>query len=445
MSLLRRWILIVALSLVFIIAGSVLILFATGNRINPRSMTIEKVGGIYIASHPSDASILLDFSPVKNTSSILNPGTLINNLLSGTYSVSVSADGYYSWKKEIRVKPGLVSTYDSVVLVPKSETEVFSTGIPTSSLSSGISSVSLAGSKLLVSTNDGKLYLGGKEISGSLVIDVSDSGSVITYSKLADSYYLIPLSNPSVPRNLSVEFYADTAGIVSPNEYITKISFSSISDQYLLIRTNLALYGLNVANHSVRLISGALTSYAGAGNQIYWINRNEVGTYNPVFQVYGKVSVSPPDGSGIEKFLAMPDGSELFALYNDGKLFSIIPGQTPAMLLSGVLGINISPDGSSFAYIESGGKIIDTSTAGTKPVVMATGLTNISSNVSWYRDNRHLFLQTAGGLYFAEIDDKNSPLNIVQISSSTKSYAYDYSNNILYFTNGTSVNSLEIK
>ncbi len=443
MNLFRRWVLIVTLSAAFIVLSAFLVLFATGNRINLRNMTIEKVGGIYIASQPADASIFLNNVPVKNSSGILNPGTVINNLISGVYNVSVSKSGYYPWMKEIKVRPGLVSVYENVVLVPKSGGKNFVTGVPASSLKSGISSIVLAGTNLLISTNNGKLYLDGKMINGGRVVDVSGSGSIITYSYLADSYYLTTSSAPSLPLNLSAEFYADASNLLSSNEFITKISFSSLSGQYFLVRTNLALYGMNIATHSVKLISAALSGYASAGNQIYWINRREIATYNPIYQVYGKASVSPADQSEVVDLLAMPDGDELFVLYKDDRLFSIIPGQAPALIASDATSVKISPDGTGVAYTELGGKITDIYASLTKPVAIRTGLNAVSSNISWY-DDAHLFLQSGNGLYFSEIDDKNPPLNITEVSSSTRNYAYDSANNILYFTDGISVKTLKI-
>ncbi len=444
MSLLKRWILISILSVVFIVSGTVLILFALGNKVNLKTFTIERTGGIYIASTPYDALISLDSRPVENKSGILNSGTLVNNLRSGTYNVAVSENGYYPWEKNIKVNPGLVSVYNSIVLVPKKGGTIINTGVPTSSLSSGVSQIDLAGKNLLVKTSDGKLYLEGKEINGSKIVEVSGNGAVITYSLLTDSYYLINPNKPHTPVNLSSEFDIDAAGVLSSNEQITKISFSSINGQYFLVKTNLGLYGLDLSRHSAYLISGRMTDYTSAGNQVYWINKNGINDYNVVFRVYGEIGALPDDKSGVASFISTPDGDEFFVLYNDGYLFAIVPGQPPQALSSNALSVYISTNGQDAFYTEPNGTIVEYPLPFGKPVTIKTGLKNIS-NISWYYDNAHLFVESGSALYFTEMDNTaDLPLNIVQIAPNAKIYAYDYADNILYFTDGLLIKSLRI-
>lgn len=426
----------------FLLLGSFFILYALGDRFNFKKLSFEATGGIYVATSPLNASLTLDGKPTPNTSDLINTGTLIGNLPSGTYDLSVSASGYSAWNKKIKVKPGIVTIYNNVVLVPKDAARVSAAGIATSTLQSGISSLKLAGDNLAVVLSNGLLYLNGKKLVGNKIIDTGNSGAVITYSYLADAYYLSGPVDYSSPINLSAEFYADALNLLSPGEYITDIRFSSVSNQYLLVRTNLALYGLNLGQHSATLISGRVSAYASSGNEIYWLNKGGLESYNAIFQIYRKFSVAPPDNSGVRNLI--PLASDLLALYNDGNLFILSGGQAPEVLATDTVAMVASSNSQGLAYIASDGTITEYSFLSGERQKMATGLPISPSSLSWYADDAHLFFQSGDSLYFSEIDGRNSPLNTVKISSVTVSYVYDYAGNTVYFTDGQKIYRLVI-
>ena len=446
MTPIKRRVLFIIFSFLFVILSGVLILYALGNRFNFKTLTIEKTGGIYIISHPSNAALTLDGKPIANASNILTPGTLIDNLTSGRYKVTVSENGYSIWKKNIEVNPGLVSVYDSVVLVPQNA--AIAVTLPTSTAaaaSQGISSIGLASGNLITETSGGVIYVADQRMRGNKIVDVSNSGQLITYSALTGGYYLSDPLSSSVPVNLLSEFTLDARRILSPREQVAGMSFSSVSDRYILIRTNLGLYGLNLGQHSAQLISGKLSAYASGGNDVYWINSNGVESYNVVFQVFGKFSNSPTDASGVKDLTTASAGGQLFVLYNDGRLYVLNKNQAPKLLASAVSDISLSPVGQDLIYLSGDGLVSDYTIASGKTITMETELPNISPNVVWYDDGAHLFLQSGTSLYFSEVDDRNPPLNMVKISGNVKSFAYDSSANLLYFTDGQAVEKLAIE
>ncbi|MDE2099827.1 MAG: PEGA domain-containing protein [Patescibacteria group bacterium] len=446
MTPLKRRVLFIIFSFLFVILSGVLILYALGNRFNFKTFTIEKTGGIYIISHPSNAALTLNGRTVVNASNILTPGTLIDNLTSGRYEMTVSESGYSTWKKNIKVAPGLVSVYDSVVLVPQNAAEPVS--LPTSTLaatSQGIGSIDLADGNLIISASDGGIYVAGQRLRGNKIVDISKSGQLITYSTLTGSYYLSDPLSSSVPTNLSSEFTLDARRLLSPRERVTGMVFSSVSDQYVLVRTDLALYGLNLGQHSAQLISGKLSAYASGGNDVYWINPNGVESYNVVFQVFGKFSNAPADQSGVKDLTTASAGGQLFVLYNDGQLYMLTKNQAPKLLAPSVNSVSLSPVGQDLIYLSGDGLVSDYTITTGKTILMKTELANISPNIVWYDDGAHLFLQSGSNLYFTEVDDRNPPLNMVKISGNAKSFAYDSNANLLYFTDGQAIKKLAIE
>ncbi len=102
----------------FFVLGSGVVLYAQGWRLDFSTWRPEKVGGIYVRSYPSNATIYLNGQPIQNSSGFLSPGTLISDLLPRTYDVSLKAAGYDDWQENAAVAPSQVVQYKYAVLVP---------------------------------------------------------------------------------------------------------------------------------------------------------------------------------------------------------------------------------------------------------------------------------------------------------------------------------------
>lgn len=104
----------------FIVAGTGLVLYAQGWRLDFKTFTPTKVGGIYIRSFPAGAEITLDGKEIKNKSGLIQSGTLIGNLFPGSYRLKLAAPGFKPLQRNISVQPSLVTELDKLVLIPKS-------------------------------------------------------------------------------------------------------------------------------------------------------------------------------------------------------------------------------------------------------------------------------------------------------------------------------------
>ena len=78
-------------------SGTLLIyLYASGWRIDFSNQSIKKTGVLTVESSPTLATIYVDKEEIGRTNKSSALGI-------GTYSIKVSKDGYYDWKKEIKI------------------------------------------------------------------------------------------------------------------------------------------------------------------------------------------------------------------------------------------------------------------------------------------------------------------------------------------------------
>ncbi|MDD4988877.1 MAG: hypothetical protein PHV42_00420 [Candidatus Pacebacteria bacterium] len=133
MSLLKRRLYFYSFCLVFFIVIPILIFYANGYRLT-KDWQISETGGIYVYASESYADISLD-GVKRAQSGIFQRGVLLDGLKAGTYAVTVSKDGFFSWKKDLSVKNGLVSEghpflisdHLEVVSIPELATSTLST------------------------------------------------------------------------------------------------------------------------------------------------------------------------------------------------------------------------------------------------------------------------------------------------------------------------------
>lgn len=111
-----------ALLALFIVAGSAIVFYADGWRLDFAKWRFEKVGGIYVRSFPENAAIYLDGKLVENQSGFFSPGTLISNLLPQTYNLTLKETGYDVWQENVDVLPSFVTQFKYAVLVPRDAT-----------------------------------------------------------------------------------------------------------------------------------------------------------------------------------------------------------------------------------------------------------------------------------------------------------------------------------
>ena len=110
----RRLFFLLSLGAFFILVVSVA-LYSLGYRVGS-GFQIQKTGGIFVQTTESGATVLINGTQAKTTS-LLGEQALVKNLTPGVYTVEVSKDTFYPWRKTLLVAPETVDARD-VILIP---------------------------------------------------------------------------------------------------------------------------------------------------------------------------------------------------------------------------------------------------------------------------------------------------------------------------------------
>jgi hypothetical protein len=117
----RRIALIVCI-LLFLVAAPAVLLYSNGYRLGS-NWTLNKTGGLYVASPVSGAQIFINNKLEKETN-ILQSGLFLSGLKQGNYSVLVAKEEYWPWEKKMEVKNQMVTEARALLLPKDPEGEI---------------------------------------------------------------------------------------------------------------------------------------------------------------------------------------------------------------------------------------------------------------------------------------------------------------------------------
>jgi hypothetical protein len=98
----------------FFIGLPFILSFALGYKFNTHTLKFVKTGLIFVKTQPAGAKIYLNNKLVPETSP-----TSMQELLPGTYQVTLELARHYPWKAQVEVEAGKVSRVDKVILFPE--------------------------------------------------------------------------------------------------------------------------------------------------------------------------------------------------------------------------------------------------------------------------------------------------------------------------------------
>ncbi len=130
MTLKTRKILFLICLLIFIAGVPILVGYALGYRYNLKDNRLIKTGAFLLKTQPSETNIYLD-GLLQDNKMMITPKGLIDKFIIITglepknYLLEIKLENYHPWKKNLKIKEGLVTKADNIVLLPKSP-EIFS-------------------------------------------------------------------------------------------------------------------------------------------------------------------------------------------------------------------------------------------------------------------------------------------------------------------------------
>lgn len=126
MTLRKRRILFSALVLIFFIASPAIILYSLGYKLDIKTLTVQKTGGIFIDADYDKYQININDKISKEVirSAFFARGTLAPNLMPKSYKVEIKKENFEPWQKYLEVKSGLVTEVKNVFLMPQNKEPV---------------------------------------------------------------------------------------------------------------------------------------------------------------------------------------------------------------------------------------------------------------------------------------------------------------------------------
>lgn len=368
MTLRSRKILFYILVFVFLGAGSSIIFYSQGWRINFREFKIQKTGAIFIKSHPENVLLFMDGEAIRNQSGLLQNGTLISGLLPKTYEMRAEKNGYYSWTKKIAVHPELVTEYEDIILIPR------------------------------------KNPLSINEKSPSL----NDRKTSLVYDPIRNIYFLVD-KNSGNKLNLSLLFNNLKERELKLPGYIEikNVLLHPTDERIAAIATENALYVIDINSSTINKISvGKVINSAISNRAIVWGEAdNSVGTY--YFSSKEKDLVKPLLSGFNKKIQSSPSGNMIGLLQNSGRLYLLsVNNGSLSEISNNAQNFEFSDDNQRVAVQEAQNNFMVYDFSKNKEVSFHPEVSENIHHIFWFRDGEHLILASKSGIYFSEIDDK---------------------------------------
>ena len=389
MSTKTRRVLFIILTVIFIIAGTILVLYSRGARFDFKNLELVQTGGIYLKTEPTDVKIQMDGKSIKNRAGFLQSGTLINNLKPGGYKVFIQAQDYHPWEKEIQVVSSNVAVFDGIILFPKQKTELAAS--PTAKFF---------------------LELKGEAVGEAELVELSS-----LFNQLKERQLRLPGPVP-----------------------VKKILPYPYNERKFIVMTDRALYALDTEKNTVSLISPRAKDFTFAGNEVFWFEDKGLFNFNLILRNQSQINL-PQDLKVTEwsKIALSPSGEIVAILKKRNEL--IIWDRSTSKVTSlgkGITHFVFSPDSKKIAFATETGSF---SVYGVKDGAQEEKyiLESVSSpwtgieGISWHEDNNYLFLKDANDpLYFVEVNN-SPPVNVVEAATQVKNFIYNKDDDSLYW------------
>ena len=124
MTLKTRKILFLICLLIFIAGVPTLVGYAFGYRYNLKNNCLIKTGAFLIKTQPREINVYLD-GELQDNKMMITPKGLIDKFIIITglepknYLLEIKSKNYHSWKKNLKIKEGLVTKVNDIILLPK--------------------------------------------------------------------------------------------------------------------------------------------------------------------------------------------------------------------------------------------------------------------------------------------------------------------------------------
>lgn len=423
----------------FIVAGSVFVVYSFGYRLDTKDWEIVQTGGLNVKTTPKITEIILDGEKVNKKAGLFSNEVFLQSLIPDIHALEVSKAGYYIWSKNVTIEPKMVVNFSNIVLMPKN---ALKETIYRSTTSEEIVDVLPLGSggeillemkvkikstvyQILGIFNKGSgsfLEIFSKKISSSENLDLIKNLIIdgTNYNHFLINYYdrslgkqVFYLWDRSVPDEI-----VDFSKIIS--QYFSnqpqKILFHPFEYNKFLVSTSKKIGILDLDKKVVDYLPPTNPlDFTISGNSLFWIDRvGGLYSYNLIMRGTAPIAILDEKELSVEKIIVSSDAENILIFLDDGKVVLVrIDGLVHA-LGSGISNVVFSPDNKKLAYVVDNSIEVYFLKDVAQDIFKKLGeiiivLDNVTaiSDLIWFKDSFHLMARSGETVSFMEIDDRD--------------------------------------
>lgn len=417
---------------------AILVLVIQGYRYNRFDGKIEQGGLVQFDSSPDGATVTVDDTPLANkTASKIT-------LTSGSHTVSMTRDGYSSWRKDVLVKPGSVLWLDYTRLFPNNPT--IATAVQYDSVASALPSPNGKQFAVVAKADTPELSLTtlNDDTPQTTKVAIPAASFTAPAADMAQSFALLSWDKDSHLLLMS-HVYGDKTEYLSldirdgkTHNLTAELGLALRKVEYSLADSN-TLYALTTTNELRRItLSAATVSGPLVANvEDFSTNEERIVTYQTLADANGERTVGyVSSGATKAKTIGTYKQTEAATLRSTtgnyyGEHYTVILRDNTLKILKGDLPASDSNDTVSFAQvatltIDGGGEYLGFSPGNNRMVYIGKGTkiitydlelkttattalqSPLTRGVEWL-DSYHLFVIGQSGYYY-DFDGTNGQL-----------------------------------
>ncbi len=434
MSTFARRAIFYALALAFLLIGSLATLYAMGYRLSWEGVpSPAKVGGLYVRSYPTDVNIELNGKKIKNKSGLFSEGTFVSGLYPQPYHLSLSAPLYRAWRRDIVVKPSLVTEIKYALLIPETAQEVYS---------ENAAEFWPIGKDLAVRDAKLGLQFASTTLPGKSILGWSEDGRIIIFAKDTNYFWFDTRTGTST----ALQPLLLKANLTKPKT----VSLDSESGQVVVTKEN-SLALLDVPSQSIQNIATTtknieINNVVSSRYWLAWSIYDKTKDYSQLI-IYDKLLNNKRVlGEKIEgKIKQINWGTDglLGVLDGRGEFFTYSPGEDKLThIASDGRYFRFSPNGTRVAVFEN--KSLEIFTFREKDEYWRFNLPNPTGikEAWWHGDLWHLILAYPDKTVLLDLEDK--ALQNLETLTTTGRASFESETGFLYYNEDGKVYRLDL-
>lgn len=464
----KRRIFFWVLAILFATTASLVIFYALGYRFNFEKGVFVYGGSITIKSNPRSVSIELDNKPVSRKKiNYINNSYHIDGIRPGDYELRVSAPGFKSWIKKIRVRSGISTEFWNILLAREDYT---------------IQNWHVTGQERFFSSPDGRYIAYPQNSSDAFIINLIDTRSGLHESVFSTSEYafmsdprekiewssqsgafFVPASRKTDQEKKHIIFFLEDQKIALIEEMvqknlITQARWDPENKNIIYFMSENNLFRLDLKNeNAVKKIAENIISFDFASNKIYFMQSSGLvyaierdGSEKPQ-----QVTKSPPDDMDGNTYQIIVYDKDRIAFLNNQKAKLHIWNMSEKAnyfreLASNVRDVQFSDDGKKLLYWSDWEIFVYfTRDWNVQPkraeneILNITRLSQTIKNTQWAKNYEHVLFVSANTLKVIELDrrDRLNTMDIYNFKTASGFVASHPTKEKIYFTEKVDDNS----